>query len=147
MQKAWYGLAQEFVRAGHRVVLLARKFPGQSGAETMADLRIVRTLGFAQGRSLTRGLAKDLVYALNLLPRLPQADILVTNDFWTPALAGLFRRGAGLMDKILKGAKPGDLPVEEPMRIELIVNAGTAKKIGVVLPQELIRLRADKVIE
>jgi putative ABC transport system substrate-binding protein len=65
---------------------------------------------------------------------------------YTANLAAFYRSSAKWVDKILRGAKPADLPVEQPTNFELVINLKAAKALGLALPRSLL-LRADEVIE
>jgi putative ABC transport system substrate-binding protein len=91
------------------------------------------------------------IVELALEQRLP--GMYPTNQFaeqgglmtYGPRIADMYRRAATYVDKVLKGARPGDLPVEQPTKFEFVINLKTAKQIGLTIPPNVLA-RADKVI-
>jgi putative ABC transport system substrate-binding protein len=101
--------------------------------------------------ALTNTHSKQIVAfaAKNRLPAMyPTAQYVEDGGLmsYAPDFRDIFRRAATYVDKILKGAKPADLPVEQPMKFEFIINLKAAKQIGLTIPQSVL-YRADKVIK
>lgn len=95
------------------------------------------------GKQLAEIITRHRLPAVALFRRQAEAGLLMT---YGPSLTDEFRQAATYVDKILKGASPGDLPVEQPTMFELVINLKTAKAIGLSVPPSLLQ-RADQVIK
>jgi ABC-type uncharacterized transport system substrate-binding protein len=120
-----------------------RAFSEMTGGRAGAVTVLPSTMFLIEARRLV-----DLA-AKNQLPAVyPSREFVDSGGLmaYGPGLADLFRRAATYVDKILKGAKPGDLPVEQPTKFELVINLKTAKALGLTIPPSLLQ-RADEVIQ
>jgi putative tryptophan/tyrosine transport system substrate-binding protein len=115
----------------------------------MADWHADGLVTLADGMFFTQ---RDRVVELTLKGKLPavypEAEFVAAGGLasYGPSLPDLFRRAASYVDKILKGAKPADLPIEQPSKFELVVNLKTAQTLGLTISREF-QLRADEVIQ
>ena len=114
-------------------------------AKARANAVIVRPnpLLFQNRQRIATLAAKYRLPAIYTSPEYTQAGGLMS---YGANMADLWRRAATYVDKILKGAKPADLPVEQPTKFELLINLKTAKALGIKVPQSIL-VRADRVIE
>lgn len=95
VQRRWDGMSREFAKAGHDVTVFAKLADGQAAEEFANGIRYVRWGGYGLSTSIRRDLVRCFWYALRAVPRVPSADVVVTNDFWMPVLLPRLRSGCG----------------------------------------------------
>jgi putative ABC transport system substrate-binding protein len=115
-----------------------------SAATQHADAIIIfgDALTVVEGPRIIALAARHHLPAVHLIREFAKGGLIV----YGPHIADLFRRAGDYVDKILKGTKPSNLPVEQPTKFELIINMKTAKALGLTVPPSLL-VRADEVIE
>ena len=118
-------------------IIAVGREPG-GGLVVMPDVFLI-----AHRASLILAAARNNVPAVHWLPDFAREGGLLS---YGPDLVDNFRRAATYVDRILRGAKPGDLPVQFPTKFEMVVNLKTAKALGLAVPPSIM-LRADEVIE
>ncbi len=122
---------------------IERAFPAAARWRADAVLTVVESLMFTHRTRVTALAAQYRLPAMYPFTEFVEAGGLMA---YSVSQVGLFRRAAVFVDKILKGAKTADLPVEQPTRFELVINTKTAKGLGLTIPPSVL-VRADQVIE
>jgi putative ABC transport system substrate-binding protein len=122
---------------------LAKAFQTMTAAKAHAVDVLPDAMFVAQRRRIVELAASSRIPAMYHLRQFVEAGGLIS---YGADYVEAFQQGAVLVDKILKGAKPADLPVEQPWRFALAINLKTAKALGLTIPPSLL-LRADQVIE
>ena len=122
---------------------LAAAFEKAVLAGSQAIVVTADTLTFAERKQIADLAAKHRLPATYRFREQAEAGGLMS---YGVDLANLWRRAAGYVDRIVKGMKPGDLPVERPTKFELVINRGAANSLGLTIPQSIIA-RADQVLE
>jgi putative ABC transport system substrate-binding protein len=121
----------------------AAAFQGATKGRVRAITVLSDALMFTHRTRLLALAARHRLSTMHTQSRWVEAGGLLSYGTHFPAL---FRRAATYVDKILKGAKPADLPVEQPTRFEMVINLKTAKALGLTIPQSIL-VRADQVIQ
>jgi putative ABC transport system substrate-binding protein len=122
---------------------LAAAFAAASRDGDQGILTTIEAIFFAQRAQVVQLAAQHRLPAMYPYRNVTDVGGLMS---YGPNLAALSRRVASYVDKILKGAKPADMPVEQPTQLEFVVNLKTAKALGLTIPPSLL-LRADRAIE
>jgi len=118
-------------------------FTAMTGKRVGAVILLGGAMTYIRRQQIADLALKHRLPAIQLLKEYAQAGLLMTNG---PNLPDVYRRAASYVVKILGGANPADLPVEQPTKFELTINLKTAKALGLTIPQSLL-LRADEVIQ
>ena len=131
--------------------LVAKRGPADLDGAFMAAARggaMALSVGFVPVTFVHRARVAELALKQRLPSMAPFREFAEEGGLmaYAPSIPEMFRRSAVYVDKILRGAKPADLPVEQPTRFELTINLRTAKALGLMIPQSLL-LRADQVIQ
>jgi ABC-type uncharacterized transport system substrate-binding protein len=122
---------------------LARAFAAMSRARLDGLILLPSVMFTSERKRIAELAAQARLPAMFFFREFSEAGGLMS---YGPHFADLYRRAATYVDKILKGAKPADLPVEQPTRFELVINLKTAKALGLTIPQSVLA-RADEVIQ
>lgn len=122
---------------------LESAFSTMSAERAEALITFADSMTYVQARKVADLAATSRVPAAYAYREITEVGGLMS---YGPNIPDMFRHAATFVDKILKGAKPADLPVEQPTNFELVINLKTAKALGVTIPQSVL-LRADRVIE
>jgi len=138
-ERGWKLLSLEIRSAGEIEDVLREAIGARAGTLLVSAAAIL----FPNARRFAGLVAKSRLPAMYELREYVEAGGLIA---YGPDINDIWRRAAVFVDKILKGAKPGNLPVEQPTKFELVINLKTAKALGLTVPQSLIG-RADEIIQ
>jgi putative tryptophan/tyrosine transport system substrate-binding protein len=118
-------------------------FAGMMRKRVGALLVVVSPVTYQLKERIAEAALKARLPTISNANQYTEAGLLMS---YGPPLLDLYRRAASYVDKILRGASPADLPVEQPTKFELVINLGTARMLGVTIPQPML-LRADQTIQ
>ena len=136
------GLGVRVVEVGHRSEL-EPAFTSIARERALAVVLMPDAFFFTHRVEILERATKGRLTVIGWIKPLAESGALIS---YGPVNVEMLRRAAALVDKILKGAKPADLPVEQPTKFELVINARTAKALGLTIPPSLL-VRADHVFE